>query len=626
MNGVIGMAGLLLQTDLNEEQRHYAETVCESGEALIDIVNDVLDISKLEAGRLELEAIVFDMGNLADKSAGLLLAKAREKGIDIGVFVAPEASGAFRGDPSRLRQVLLNLIGNAVKFTARGGVALQVFTGRDTGSIRFEVIDTGVGIAPERRGRLFRKFSQLDSSVTRRYGGTGLGLAICKELIELMGGEIGVVSESGNGATFWFEVPLEKVSEASFAPAFLPRRRMRALVVDEVALIGYITRRHLECFGFEVTSALDPIAVLAEIDRAEQQGRPFDLVVADHIMPVLSGDKLALRIRALAAGVAIKLVLLTSASREAVDDASAVDAVLEKPLQVTRFGECLARLFLSPVRSEAVASGAKPATAATKGLAVLLVEDNRINQDVAHSILTRAGHRVDVAETGRAAVEAVRRNVYDVVLMDVQMPEMDGIEAIAQIRALPRPLSAVHVIAMTANAMEGAREEYLAAGMNDYIGKPVQPKVLIERLAAFAAARSASPLPVPPVLADDAPLLDEQNLTDLLEVVQTEKTIGFVEVFLQDAADRLARIEGAMRTGDLEVCRRATHSLISMAGTFGAARMSTLARGLESVCKSSNAADAARLADRLQTCGLETATALRAWIARNRTADGPVLP
>jgi signal transduction histidine kinase/CheY-like chemotaxis protein/HPt (histidine-containing phosphotransfer) domain-containing protein len=622
MNGMIGMAGLLLETELDEEQRRYAEAVCDSGEALIRIVNDILDISKLEAGRLELESIVFDMREIADKSAGLLLAKAREKGIDIGVYVEPEAAGLFRGDPSRLRQVLLNLIGNAIKFTDRGGVGLEI-SAAENGRIRFEIADTGIGIDESRRAKLFKKFSQLDSSVTRRYGGTGLGLAICKELVERMGGGIGVVSEPGNGAMFWFEVPLAYVEAAQHPLPVANGRRLRALVVDEVPLIGHITQRHLEGLGFEVTMALNPFAVLAEIDRAQRDGRAFDLALFDHIMPVLPGDKLAARVRALPSGKAIRLVLLTSAGRDAVEDAAAVDAVLEKPLAMSRLATCLADLFRPEPGRHPV--GLHPASAAPSsggGLAILLAEDNRVNQDVALTILKRAGHRVDLAENGRAAVEAVRRNVYDVVLMDVQMPEMDGIEAVKAIRALPPPLNRVPVVAMTANAMEGAREEMLAAGMNGYICKPVQPKLLVEQLAAFAAAKLVPVTSRVELLSSESepPLLDEDNLNDLLDAVLTEKTVGFVEVFLEDAAERLAQIDAAMTAGDVADCCRAAHALISMAGTFGAMRMSAIARRLEVAAKAGDGDKAAALADRLQTCGLETATALTAWIDRNRAA------
>lgn len=627
MNGIVGMAGLLLGTKLDDEQRRYAETVCESGDALIAIVNDILDISKLESGRFELEHIEFDLADLADKSARLLLPKAREKGIDIGVFLAPEAMGLFRGDPTRLRQVLLNLLGNAVKFTDKGGVALQIHSAADR--LRFEVTDTGIGIAEDRQQRLFQKFSQIDSSVTRRYGGTGLGLAICKQLVEAMGGSIGVESEASSGSTFWFELPLERSSAPPSAVPFLAELGLSALVVDEVPMLADITRRQLEGFGLSVTTALDGLAALSEIERARRAGKPFALAVFDHMMPDLSGDRLAERVRALS--LPMKLVLVTSAGRDAVEIPSGLDAILEKPLHIEELYECLARLF-APERialPRKRTSEERPRSVVpVEGLYILLAEDNRVNQDVAQAILAKAGHRVDIAENGRKAVEAVRRNHYDAVLMDVQMPELDGIEAVRRIRSLPPPLSSVHIVAMTANAMEGAREEYLAAGMDDYICKPIQPRLLLEKLAGLSFLVPAPAAPQSPSSNEEL-LLDEANLNDLMEAIDADKTIEFIQVFLHDAAERLVQIEHAVTVRDLEAARRYAHSLVSMAGTFGAMQMSGLSRRLERACKTADLQDAAQLVRQLTECGRETEVALQHWIARNATAvvtDTPPRP
>ncbi len=622
MNGIVGMAGLLLGTKLDEEQRRYAETVCESGDALIAIVNDILDISKLEAGRFELEDIEFELAALADKSARLLLSKAREKGIAIGVFLAPQAWGVFRGDPTRLRQVLLNLIGNAVKFTAKGGVVLAIGPApgsADGETLRFEIIDTGIGIAEDRRPRLFQKFSQIDSSVTRRYGGTGLGLAICKQLVELMGGQIGIAGNPSEGSIFWFDLPLRRCALGALPAPVGALTGLRALVVDAVPLLADVTRRQLESFGMSVTTALTSLAALAEIERARRDGRPFRLAVLDHMMPDLGGDKLAMRIRALPS--AMTLVLLTSAGRDVVEAPDAPDAILERPVRLDDLGACLTQAFApskAPLRQQATAVPSRPAA---PGLYILLAEDNRVNQDVAQAILAKAGHKVDIVENGQRAVAAVRRNTYDAILMDVQMPELDGIEAVRRIRALPPPLCAVHIIAMTANAMEGARDEYLAAGMDDYICKPIQPKQLLDKLAGLLPVGAPQ---APGLSALDGIVLDESNLNDLKEAVEADKTIEFIEVFLSDADERLRQIGAAIAGGDLEGARRYAHSLVSMAGTFGAMELSALARRVERASKSAGADEVAVLAGQLAECGGKTTIALRDWIARHRAPAFPL--
>ena len=520
MNGIFGMNGLLLGTALDEEQRRYAYAVQESSESLLRVVNDILDISKLDAGKVELEKVDFDLVETVESVVTLLAPRAFEKGIDLGSYVDPQARQGFNGDPNRIRQILLNLVGNGIKFTEKGSVSVEVapadsvvvdvslLPGADEGTLTvcFDVIDTGIGMSEEVRARMFQRFSQADSSATRRYGGTGLGLAICKELVELMGGQIGVTSRPGVGSRFHCKIPLAPAKSPLPDRGSLPAqiRGTRALVVDDIEMNLEIISRQLRELGMEPTICKDGFEALAELERAWHRGKPYDIVFLDQMMPGLTGEGLAMRIRAIPGLAETKLVLVSSAGGQDLKKhrTRMLDAILDKPLRQRDLVDCLSRLYARPHSAPpmpATGIAALPAAAAgpRSGLRILLAEDNRINQIVAEAILTGAGHCVDMVANGVLAVDAVRRNDYDVVLMDVQMPELDGVQATKQIRALPPPKCRIKIIAMTAHAMAGDRETYLSAGMDDYVSKPIEIPILVAKLtsltSASAEARDADP-------------------------------------------------------------------------------------------------------------------------------------
>jgi len=632
MNGIIGMNGLLLQTELTLEQRECANAVGHSAEALLALINDILDISKLEAGKVDLEMLDFDLLDMVEGVVGLLAPKASEKGIDLGAFVDPAASCGFRGDPTRLRQILLNLVGNAIKFTELGGVSVEVTLHPDSTEevrrLHFEVADTGIGMSETVRGRLFEKFSQADSSITRRFGGTGLGLAICKQLVELMGGEIAVDSSLGSGSRFRFDVTLQPATNPTIERRVLPAKLagLRVLVVDDVEMNRRILVRQLAAFGIEAKSVDDGFGGMAELERAFHQGKPFDLVIIDQMMPGLSGEALVERIRAVPYLAETKLLIASSAGRQALSERTSdiIDAVLTKPVREQSLLDAFAQLFgfPGPRRAEPIVPLRPLPVPAARPLQILIAEDNKINQQLVSLLLRKAGHQVDIAENGERAVEAVCDGGYDVVLMDVQMPILDGVQATRLIRALPPPKNAVPIIALTAHAMAGAKEEYLAAEMDDYLSKPIDKIALFSRLNAVAAGfigRSAMALPISDDCISTA-TIDPARLEMIAEVMSDGQLNEFVDVFLASTAARVDQIGDLSARGSLEEIGREAHTLFGSAGNFGALQLGKLAVELRSACDAGDRSLALALTGELTDAFNAAKTAILAWLNQKTAA------
>ena len=479
MNGVIGLNDLLLTTELEPLQRQYAEGVRGAGHALLGVINQILDFSKIESGHLDLEAIDFDLVALVESVAEIVSEPARAKDLELLAYCSPDLPPALRGDPARIRQVLFNLAGNAVKFTGEGEVVVRVWLAEreaDRLVVRFEVSDTGIGVANEDAARIFETFSQADSSTTRRYGGTGLGLAISRQLVAAMGGEIGVDSEPGAGSTFWFTVPLTHAHDPGVVTA--PRSAatlagLRVLVVDDNATNRTILHDQLAHWGVSVDVVDGALAGLGRLGAAAAEGAPYDLAVLDLCMPDLDGLELARRISATPRISGTRLVLMTSGPEISSAEAASADiaTALTKPVLMSRLRSTLEQVVAAaPVRTP----DAEPATAGATGQRVLVVDDNEVNQLVASGILRHLGYAVEVAEDGAKGVAAALASQFHAILMDVQMPELDGYAATAEIRRLEGASRHTPIIAMTATASDEERARCLAAGMDDYLTKPMR--------------------------------------------------------------------------------------------------------------------------------------------------------
>ena len=625
MNGIVGMTDLLLGTPLDDEQREYAETVRLSGDNLMIIINDILDFSKIEAGAMRLEDIDFDLRSAVEDVTVLLGGRAQAKGLELASLVEYDVPKDLRGDPGRLRQILTNLLGNAIKFTDKGEVVVRVELAgesEETATVRFEVSDTGIGMSREQQERIFLAFTQADASTTRRYGGTGLGLAISRQLVNLMGGEIGVESEPGVGSTFFFTVTFEKQPAAAYSapsiPADLPG--LRALVVDDSEANRTILEKQLSSWGVLNTSVEGGPQALEELRSAA--GQPYDLALLDLQMPGMDGMELARRIKDDPDISRTRLVLLTSMGRRGEGEEarqSGIGAYLTKPMRQSELYDVLATVMGEATPGEETRLVTRHSLRERKASGrarVLVAEDNPVNQKVAVRMLESLGYLADVAGDGREALEALLSETsYEAVLMDVQMPEMDGYETTAEIRRIEAADEGhrLPIIAMTANAMQGDMQKTIEAGMDDYVSKPVRPENLGAVLKRW--------VPAPSIPASNEDALDRDVIAGLRELQGDDETDIVSELagmFLDDARTGIQSLEEAVEKGDAPAVERMAHMLKGSSGNMGARRMSRLCGRLEVAGASGDLSRAPQLLGALEAEFGRVDRALGAEVDRSR--------
>jgi signal transduction histidine kinase/DNA-binding response OmpR family regulator/HPt (histidine-containing phosphotransfer) domain-containing protein len=596
MNGVLGMTELLLRSPLSDQQRRVAETVRRSGESLLSIINDVLDFSRIEAGKLELQSTPFDLNDTIEEAVECLASRAHAKGLEIVCLFESELP-ALLGDAQRVRQVITNLVGNAIKFTERGEVLVRLrclLEDRQRLLVGIEVRDTGVGIAREAAKKIFEVFAQADSSTTRRYEGTGLGLAICRQLATMMGGGIELDSQPGCGSSFRFTARFERAA-AGVGPQPPPSvPSLRVLVVDDNASSALAIQRQCARLGLAADVADGAETALARLAEAAHRGRPYEVGLLDLRMPGVDGRTLATLIREDQSLGPIRLALMVTLDETAfwaTGEATDFPAHLTKPVQLRSLAACLADLADAPGvcrESEADPRGADGEEASLHGVRVLLVEDSHVNQEVARGILAEFGCVVGVTDDGQQALDALERERYDVVLMDCMMPVLDGFETTAELRRRERANPGrprTHVVALTASALFGDRERCLAAGMDDYLAKPYRSEELRAALVrpvcgGSGRAPQCAAAPVAP-----AACLDPGVLASLGKLQRPgtpsllERVVG---LYLEHSPPQVEQVRSAMAAGDLPTLKRAVHTLKSSSANIGATRLSGLCRDLES--------------------------------------------
>ncbi|MEP6903198.1 MAG: response regulator [Actinomycetota bacterium] len=607
MNGVIGMTALLLDTDLSERQQGFTKAIETSATALLKIIDDILDFSKIEAGQLRFEKIDFDLREIVEIPVEMLAERAQAKGIEIASLVYREVPTLLIGDPGRLRQILTNLIGNAVKFTQKGEVVVNVLKESETKNyvvVRFEIKDTGIGISEDVQRRLFQPFVQADGSTTRKYGGTGLGLAISRQLVELMGGAIGVESAPGKGSTFWFTARFEKQLTATVkekSPDAASLVGTRVLIVDDNATNRKIIQYQTESWGMIGTVAESGAQAL---DLLRASGQPFDIAILDLMMPEMDGFDLARAIKADPDIADLRRVLLPSFGKNGQDrrvHENGIAAYLQKPVGESQLYNCLVKVMteesgninINPlprrITKHFLHNPKRESKVKKSKGRILVAEDNEINREVVINQLQALGYSPNAVINGREAVEALKNQKYDVVLMDCQMPEMDGFEATTEIRRLEDGSNHTVIIAVTAHALKGDREKCLAAGMDDYLGKPVKIETLQRMLEQWIVSTDKKKQVLPKKS-------DIYSQEEAFEIVDISVLAGFrnlqqsgkpnlvnklINLFVEGADKNLSFLRKSVTEGDIQAIKREAHYIKGSAGNIGARQMAALSNELE---------------------------------------------
>ncbi len=604
MNGVLGMLELLSDMDLDDKSKGYVDIAHGSANMLLNVINDILDISKIESGKLHIEKIDFDLRKSVEDTADLLSKLAHRKNLELSCFIPPETKTFLRGDVMRLQQVLSNLISNAIKFTPQGDVGITVSTTEESADevrLRFEIKDTGIGIPPEKHEKLFQAFTQADTSTSRKFGGTGLGLTICKKLVEMMGGEIGLTSQVGQGSVFWFELPFTVISRDSESPFTL--NGLRILVIDDNETNCLILKKYLENWGAETVTAITPEIGLYRLQESIEQNRPFDILLLDMQMPGVTGHEVSSRIRNDPVFNELKIIILSSISLDhGLPDQKYFDLMLNKPIRQALLHDAIATVQNLQLRSIRKAEADKQQIAKLSGR-VLFVDDNQVNQHLGRGMLEKLGLGFHVVTNGQEAVDARKNASFDLVLMDCQMPVMDGFEATRLIRQYEHEagLKRITIVALTANAMEGDREKCLAAGMDDYLSKPYTVKELFTVLSQWLSRQPVEKSEASPETpgSDKEPRIENEAEVLLInhdKFVETKEMMGdslnlIIEAFIESGESNLSEMKKHVATGNIEALGYAAHALKGSCAVLGMQRLFESCKNTEENCRAGTIQD-----------------------------------